>query len=162
SMTSYCPVPGPVPTAPANRDYQAGFTAAMMLKDLRLAQEAAQTAGAATPMGAEAAAIYERYCGQGEAGRALPRLPPPLRRPRDADGRGGGRDLRALLRAGRGGARLLRYHPPAAPAWLTELNQLGLSIRPSQFGACSAGRAKFAVPQDPPTRTKRGRRVTKG
>ncbi len=42
SMTTYCPVPGPVPTSPANRDYQAGFTAAMMLKDLKLAQEAAQ------------------------------------------------------------------------------------------------------------------------
>jgi 3-hydroxyisobutyrate dehydrogenase len=69
SMTSYCPVPGPVPTSPANRDYQAGFTAAMMLKDLKLAQEAARAAGAATPMGAEAAAIYERYCGSGEAGR---------------------------------------------------------------------------------------------
>jgi 3-hydroxyisobutyrate dehydrogenase len=69
SMTSYCPVPGPVPTSPANRDYQAGFTAAMMLKDLKLAQEAARAAGAATPMGAEAAAIYERYCGQGESGK---------------------------------------------------------------------------------------------
>ncbi len=45
SMTSYCPVPGPVPTSPANRDYQAGFTAAMMLKDLKLAQEAAQDGG---------------------------------------------------------------------------------------------------------------------
>src|SRR5262245_18348391 len=45
SMTSYCPVPGPVPTSPANRDYQAGFTAAMMLKDLKLAQAAAKTAG---------------------------------------------------------------------------------------------------------------------
>ena len=43
-MTSYCPVPGPVPTSPANRDYQAGFTAAMMLKDLKLAQEAANAA----------------------------------------------------------------------------------------------------------------------
>ena len=42
SMTNYCPVPGPVPTSPANRDYQAGFTAAMMLKDLKLAQDAAQ------------------------------------------------------------------------------------------------------------------------
>ena len=42
SMTTYCPVPGPVPTSPANRDYQAGFTAAMMLKDLKLAQDAAQ------------------------------------------------------------------------------------------------------------------------
>ena len=48
SMTTYCPVPGPVPTSPANRDYQAGFTAAMMLKDLKLAQEAAKAAGAKT------------------------------------------------------------------------------------------------------------------
>jgi 3-hydroxyisobutyrate dehydrogenase len=69
SMTSYCPVPGPVPASPANRDYQAGFTAAMMLKDLKLAQQAAGVAGAATPMGAQAAALYDRYCGQGEAGR---------------------------------------------------------------------------------------------
>src|SRR5579871_523123 len=69
SMVNYCPVPGPVPTSPANRDYQAGFTAAMMLKDLALAQDAANTAGATTPMGAEAAATYERYCGQGEADR---------------------------------------------------------------------------------------------
>src|SRR5499433_3413074 len=69
AMTNYCPVPGPVPASPANRDYQAGFTAAMMLKDLRLSQEAARAAGAATPMGAEATATYERFCGQGEAGR---------------------------------------------------------------------------------------------
>src|SRR5471032_1167875 len=63
SMTSYCPVPGPVPASPANRDYQAGFTAAMMLKDLKLAQEAAKSAGANTPLGAEAAGIYDRYVG---------------------------------------------------------------------------------------------------
>jgi 3-hydroxyisobutyrate dehydrogenase len=69
SMTSYCPVPGPVPTSPANRDYQAGFTAAMMLKDLLLAQDAARAAGAPTPLGAEAAALYGLYVGQGEAGR---------------------------------------------------------------------------------------------
>ena len=69
SMTSYCPVPGPVPASPANRDYQAGFTAAMMLKDLKLAQEAAKSAGAKTPLGAEAAAIYDRYVGAGEGGR---------------------------------------------------------------------------------------------
>ncbi len=69
SMTSYCPVPGPVPASPANRDYQAGFTAAMMLKDLKLAQEAAQTTGATAAMGARAAEIYERYCGSGESGR---------------------------------------------------------------------------------------------
>jgi 3-hydroxyisobutyrate dehydrogenase len=69
SMTNYCPVPGPVPTSPANRDYQAGFTAAMMLKDLKLAQEAATAAGASTPMGAEAAALYDRYVDSGEASR---------------------------------------------------------------------------------------------
>lgn len=67
SLTSYCPVPGPVPTAPSNRDYQAGFTAAMMLKDLRLAQEAARAAGITTPLGAEAAEIYHRYVEGGGA-----------------------------------------------------------------------------------------------
>ncbi len=58
SMTSYCPAPGPVPSAPSNRDYQAGFAASMMLKDLRLAQEAAHSAHAATPLGAQAEALY--------------------------------------------------------------------------------------------------------
>ncbi len=67
SLTTYCPVPGPVPTSPANRDYQAGFTAAMMLKDLRLAQEAANAAGATTPLGAQAEALYGRYCEGGNA-----------------------------------------------------------------------------------------------
>ncbi len=69
SLTSYCPVPGPVPTSPANRDYQPGFTAAMMLKDLRLAQEAARSAGASTPLGAEAAALYGLFVGNGFGGR---------------------------------------------------------------------------------------------
>jgi len=68
AMTSYCPVPGPVPASPANRDYQAGFTAAMMLKDLNLAQQAAKTAGAQTELGAGAARIYQRYVESGEAG----------------------------------------------------------------------------------------------
>lgn len=58
SLTSYCPVPGPVPTSPANNDYRPGFAAALMLKDLRLAQAAAQSSGAATPLGAVAAQIY--------------------------------------------------------------------------------------------------------
>ena len=52
SLNTYCPVPGPVPTSPANNDYKPGFAAAMMEKDLKLAQAAAQSAGAATPMGA--------------------------------------------------------------------------------------------------------------
>jgi 3-hydroxyisobutyrate dehydrogenase len=64
AMTSYCPVPGPVPASPANRDYAAGFTAAMMLKDLRLAQQAAGTAAAATPLGATAANLYQLFVDQ--------------------------------------------------------------------------------------------------
>jgi 3-hydroxyisobutyrate dehydrogenase len=68
SLTSYCPVPGPVPTSPANRDYQAGFTAAMMLKDLKLAQNAAASAGAATPLGANAAALYSMFEASGAGG----------------------------------------------------------------------------------------------
>lgn len=58
SMTSYCPAPGPVPAAPSNRDYQPGFAAAMMLKDMRLAQEAAHKAKASTPLGAQSEALY--------------------------------------------------------------------------------------------------------
>jgi 3-hydroxyisobutyrate dehydrogenase len=69
AMTSYCPVPGPVPTSPANRDYQAGFTAAMMLKDLRLAQDAAKASGAKTELGAGAARIYAHYAESGEGAR---------------------------------------------------------------------------------------------
>src|SRR5882672_1561927 len=69
SMTSYCPVPNIVPASPANRDYQAGFTAAMMLKDLKLAQDAAKAAGAETPLGADAARIYGEYVEAGEGPR---------------------------------------------------------------------------------------------
>jgi 3-hydroxyisobutyrate dehydrogenase len=69
SMTTYCPVPGPVPTSPANRDYKAGFTAAMMLKDLKLAQDAAKAAGADTPLGADAAKIYGEFVDAGEGPR---------------------------------------------------------------------------------------------
>ena len=65
SLTTYCPVPGPVPSSPANRDYQAGFTAAMMLKDLKLAQEAAQQSGAATPLGAQSAQLYSLFADHG-------------------------------------------------------------------------------------------------
>jgi 3-hydroxyisobutyrate dehydrogenase len=69
SITTYCPVPGPVPTSPANRDYAAGFTAAMMLKDLKLAQDAARMAGAKTPLGADAEGIYSKYVESGEGPR---------------------------------------------------------------------------------------------
>jgi 3-hydroxyisobutyrate dehydrogenase len=65
SLTSYCPVPGPVPSSPANRDYAAGFTVAMMLKDLRLAQDASRLVEANTPLGAEAAALYALFASQG-------------------------------------------------------------------------------------------------
>jgi 3-hydroxyisobutyrate dehydrogenase len=65
SLTTYCPVPGPVPASPANRDYQAGFSAAMMLKDLKLAQEASLHAKASTPLGAEAAMLFNRFVGDG-------------------------------------------------------------------------------------------------
>jgi 3-hydroxyisobutyrate dehydrogenase len=65
SMTNYCPVPGLVPTSPANRDYQPGFTATMMLKDLKLAQDAARQVRAVTPLGAGAAAVYQRFVEDG-------------------------------------------------------------------------------------------------
>ncbi|MCA0248211.1 MAG: 3-hydroxyisobutyrate dehydrogenase [Proteobacteria bacterium] len=69
SLTNYCPVPGPVPTSPANRDYQAGFTAAMMLKDLLLAQQAANAAGASTPLGAEAAQLFNMFVNSGHGAK---------------------------------------------------------------------------------------------
>ncbi len=68
SMTSYCPVPGPVPTAPSNRDYAGGFAAALMLKDLKLAMAAASAAGAPVPMGAQAETLYQAFAGLGGAG----------------------------------------------------------------------------------------------
>ena len=61
SLTSYCPWPGPVPSAPSNRGYEGGFATAMMLKDLKLAQDAAAKAGAATPMGAQAEGLYALF-----------------------------------------------------------------------------------------------------
>ena len=69
SMTSYAPLPGVGPQSPADNDYQGGFAAALMLKDLRLAMEAASGAGAETPMGARAAELYQRYVDSGEGGR---------------------------------------------------------------------------------------------
>lgn len=65
SITKYCPVPGPVPTSPANRDYTPGFTAAMMLKDLKLASQAAQFTSNASPLGEEALSLYTLFCNQG-------------------------------------------------------------------------------------------------
>ena len=69
SLTAYCPVPGPVPAAPSNRDYAAGFAAALMLKDLKLGQEAAAATGAPTPLGAHATALYQRIADAWLAGK---------------------------------------------------------------------------------------------
>ena len=68
SLTSYCPVPGPVPASPANNDYKPGFAAALMLKDLRLAQAAAAGVGATVPLGAEAAQVYGMFVNAGHGG----------------------------------------------------------------------------------------------
>lgn len=68
ALTGYCPAPGPVPSAPANRGYAPGFTAAMMLKDLRLAQQAAGASASPTPLGAVAAALYQLLVDRGEGG----------------------------------------------------------------------------------------------
>ncbi|HWV97358.1 MAG TPA: 3-hydroxyisobutyrate dehydrogenase [Xanthobacteraceae bacterium] len=68
SLTTYCPVPGPVPTSPANNDYKPGFAAALMLKDLRLSQAASRAAGAATPLGAHAEEIYAAFEKAGHGG----------------------------------------------------------------------------------------------
>ena len=68
SLTTYCPVPGPVATAPSNRGYAGGFATALMLKDLKLAQAAAQSAAATTPLGAEAAQLYSMFAAKGHGG----------------------------------------------------------------------------------------------
>jgi len=68
SLTTYCPVPGPVPTSPANNGYKPGFASALMLKDLKLSQEAAQAAGASTPLGAAAAQLFGMHNAWGEGG----------------------------------------------------------------------------------------------
>ncbi len=69
SLTRYCPVPGPLPATPANSGYKPGFAAAMMLKDLRLAQGAAADTGMETPLGAAAESLFAAFCGQGGAGQ---------------------------------------------------------------------------------------------
>lgn len=68
SLDTYCPVPGPVPSSPANRDYRPGFTADMMLKDLRLARAAAEEASANTPLGALSEQLYARFSEAGKGG----------------------------------------------------------------------------------------------
>ena len=69
SMTSYCPVPGVGPQTPADNGYQGGFAVGLMLKDLKLASEAAASVGASVPMGNAAEALYQMLANRGEAGR---------------------------------------------------------------------------------------------
>ncbi|TRD11825.1 3-hydroxyisobutyrate dehydrogenase [Erythrobacter insulae] len=69
SMTSYCPVPGVGPQSPSDNDYEGGFATALMLKDLRLAMEAAEKSDSAVPMGSRAAALYEDFNGAGNGGK---------------------------------------------------------------------------------------------
>ena len=69
SMTTYCPVPGVGPDTPADRNYEGGFAAQLMLKDLKLATEAAQSVGAYTPMGGEAEELYQRFVDRGGAAK---------------------------------------------------------------------------------------------
>jgi 3-hydroxyisobutyrate dehydrogenase len=61
AINTYCPVPGPVPGSPANRDFKAGFTAAMMLKDLRFSQDAAKSSDTASPLGSEAEKLFSEF-----------------------------------------------------------------------------------------------------
>ena len=68
SLTSYCPVPGPVPASPANNGYKPGFAAGLMLKDLTLAQDAAKASGATTPLGGHAQEIYKAFDAAGQGG----------------------------------------------------------------------------------------------
>ena len=68
SLTTYCPVPGPVPASPANNGYKPGFATALMLKDLNLAQDAAKSAGVDTALGRHAASIYTAYSEAGGDG----------------------------------------------------------------------------------------------
>src|SRR5690349_22654749 len=68
ALTSYCPVPGPVPTSPANNDYRPGFASALMVKDLTLAQDAAKATGAATPLGKQAQEMYKAFDTAGNGG----------------------------------------------------------------------------------------------
>ena len=69
SLTTYCPVPGPVPTSPANRDYAPGFAAALMLKDMGLAIAAANSTGADVTVAEKAASLYQDYADAGQAGK---------------------------------------------------------------------------------------------
>ncbi len=69
ALTSYCPAPGCVPAAPSNRDYAPGFAAALMVKDVGLAQAAAEATNSPTPLGAHALALYREAVAAGNGGK---------------------------------------------------------------------------------------------
>jgi 3-hydroxyisobutyrate dehydrogenase len=83
SMTSYCPVPGVGPETPADRNYEGGFAAALMLKDLLLAREAAVSVDADTPMGTRAAELYQAFVDDGAGGRDFSAIIETLQTPKD-------------------------------------------------------------------------------
>ncbi|RIY03327.1 3-hydroxyisobutyrate dehydrogenase [Aureimonas flava] len=89
SLTSYCPVPGPVPASPANNGYRPGFAAALMSKDLGLSQAAAGDAGLETPMGALARSLFDRFVEEGGGERDFSAMIEFLRGPAPADAEGG-------------------------------------------------------------------------
>jgi 3-hydroxyisobutyrate dehydrogenase len=69
ALSNYCPAPGPVPAAPSNRDYAAGFAAALMLKDVKLSQAAADAVGSPTPLAAHALSFYQAVVDAGDGGK---------------------------------------------------------------------------------------------
>nr|WP_294503827.1 3-hydroxyisobutyrate dehydrogenase [uncultured Rhodopila sp.] len=69
ALSNYCPAPGPVPAAPSNRDYAAGFAAALMVKDVKLSQAAAEATGSPTPLGAKALSFYQKVVDEGDGGK---------------------------------------------------------------------------------------------
>ncbi len=83
ALTSYCPVPGPVPTSPANNDYKPGFAAALMLKDLKLAREAAKSVQVKNAIGAHAAEIYQEFAQAGHGGMDFSGIINFIRAPRE-------------------------------------------------------------------------------
>jgi 3-hydroxyisobutyrate dehydrogenase len=69
ALSNYCPAPGPVPAAPSNRDYAPGFAAALMVKDVKLSQAAAESVGSPTPLAAQALSFYQGVVDAGDGGK---------------------------------------------------------------------------------------------
>ena len=69
ALSNYCPAPGPVPAAPSNRDYAPGFAAALMVKDVKLSQAAAEATGSPTPLAAKALSFYQQVVDAGDGGK---------------------------------------------------------------------------------------------